>query len=94
MDGGIKVGDNLVIDGFDNSLFRVITHIHSDHVVSLDKSVSVGSNLMGTALTIEWLKVLKNLPNNFKLIPLNYGQKVKINDMELELVKACHIPGM
>jgi len=93
VDGGVKVGNNLVIDGFDNSLFRVITHIHSDHVISLDRSISIGSNLMGTALTIEWLKVLKSLPNNYKLIPLNYEQKVKINDMKLELVKTCHIPG-
>ncbi|OYT49043.1 MAG: exonuclease [Desulfurococcales archaeon ex4484_42] len=93
IDGGIKVGNDIVIDGFDSSLFRVITHIHSDHVVSLDRSVSIGSKLIGTALTIEWLKILKSLPNNYKLTSLDYGEKIKINDMRLELIKACHIPG-
>lgn len=93
IDGGIKVGNDIVIDGFDSSLFRVITHIHSDHVISLDRSVSIGSKLIGTALTIEWLKILKSLPNNYKLTSLDYGEKIKINDMRLELIKACHIPG-
>lgn len=92
-DGGIKVGDNLIIDGFDKVPYRVVTHIHSDHTVGLEKSLLIRSSIIATPLTIEWLKALDYKIPKINEIKLPYGGELRINDMKLTLQKTLHIPG-
>ncbi len=93
-DGGIKVGNAIVIDGHsDSSNLRVVTHIHSDHIIYLDKSLSIGLKLLATPLTLEWLRELNFIINENDHIALDYNNEVKIDNLKLKLIKAKHIPG-
>ena len=92
-DGGVKVGEKLIIDGHDRVPYRIVTHIHSDHTIGLEKSIVSKSTLVATPLTMEWLKALGyNIRRNQEL-SLNYGEEVRIGNLTVTLQKTLHIPG-
>ncbi len=91
--GGILVGSDVVIDGHEDFLPRVVTHIHSDHIRGLENTLSNNQKIISTPLTAEWLKACGyKIPEN-SLLSLRYGEKVKFKEYLLLLDKAEHIPG-
>lgn len=91
--GAVLINKLLSIDGHENSISRVVTHAHSDHIRDLDKSLTTCKNLVGTPLTLDWLVELGyKIPRDYS-IRLDYGSRVSIGELKLELVKTLHIPG-
>ncbi|MCS7099155.1 MAG: MBL fold metallo-hydrolase, partial [Sulfolobales archaeon] len=92
--GAISILDEVVIDGHRSvsSRARVVTHIHSDHIVNLMPSIGSSYRLIGTHVTLSWLPVL-GYPVMASSIYLSYGTRIKVGSVRLELVKSHHIPG-
>jgi len=91
--GAVLINKLLSIDGHENSISRVVTHAHSDHIRDLDKSLTTCKNLVGTPLTLDWLVELGyKIPRDYS-IRLDYGSRISIGELKLELVKTLHIPG-
>ncbi|WP_440059187.1 MBL fold metallo-hydrolase [Thermogladius sp. 4427co] len=95
----IVVGKYYAIDGFDNKPIRVVTHIHSDHLIGLGKSVIASNYIIGTPLTLDMIEVLDYLSDESidifraKKKPLNYGEKFYYNNSTLSLIENEHIFG-
>lgn len=91
--GGISLFKELIIDGHEDFMPRVVTHIHSDHTVSIKKSLQNSPLIIGTPLTMEWLKLMGfRVPNNSS-VPLDYGSSIRLDSGRLTLERAVHIPG-
>ncbi|PUA33315.1 MAG: hypothetical protein B7O98_02480 [Zestosphaera tikiterensis] len=91
--GGILIDADVVIDGHEDFLPRVVTHIHSDHIRGLENTLNNKQKIVSTPLTAEWLKAYGyKIPEN-SLISLRYGEKVELEGYSLLLDKAEHIPG-
>ncbi|MEM1622703.1 MAG: MBL fold metallo-hydrolase RNA specificity domain-containing protein [Sulfolobales archaeon] len=92
-DGAIIVSNSIVIDGHGDvpTRVRVVTHVHSDHTVNLASSVRNSYRILGTHVTLSWLPVLGHSVGNST--QLDYGSRVKVGDLCVELVKSHHIPG-
>lgn len=92
--GAISVSGDVVIDGHSSvrSRARVVTHIHSDHIVNLASSIRSSYRVVGTPITLDWLSVLGySIGSNS--IKLDYGSRTRIGSTLIELVKSHHIPG-
>ncbi|MCS7112097.1 MAG: MBL fold metallo-hydrolase [Ignisphaera sp.] len=92
--GAIEFPYRICIDGHGNGcLTRVVTHIHADHTLHLDKSIVMSRRIIGTPITIELLNVLGyNIPS-VKAVMLNYGDAVSFEGAKLRFEIAQHIPG-
>ncbi len=92
--GAILLGDNTSIDGHEpGRSTRVVTHIHSDHVTGLRKSIKECSMVVATPITHEMLRVLGYRVPEPKKLPLEYGVTVSIDGEKLTLLRSNHIPG-
>ncbi|RLG77369.1 MAG: hypothetical protein DRO14_02400 [Thermoprotei archaeon] len=91
--GGVVAKQYVVVDGHEKLSLRIATHAHSDHLVSLNKSVSSGVTIVGTALTLEWIRAMGYRVPERLLKPVEYGNLIKVGDVKVTLEKACHIPG-
>lgn len=87
------------MDGPEKRPARVITHAHSDHLIGLDQSLQYSSMIIATPITIELTMELYKLSTTEKVlfkqkaVPLQYNQKINVNDEELVLLYANHIMG-
>lgn len=92
--GAIEFPYKICIDGHgDGCLTRVVTHIHADHTLHLDKSIIASRYIVGTPITIELLNALGyNIPF-IKAVLLNYGEIIPFDKAKLKLEIAQHIPG-
>lgn len=93
-DGAIVIANRIVIDGHSNvsDKVRIVTHVHSDHTVNLSTSIKSNYKLIGTQITLGWLPIL-GYPVNSNSLELNYGSRIRIGDLSLELIRSHHIPG-
>ncbi len=91
--GGIKVSESVIIDGHEDGLPRVVTHAHSDHTKYLGRSSRKSPMIVGTPITLEWLRVLGYKLSDAVLRPLNYGEILNFKSGKIYLEKAFHIPG-
>lgn len=95
--GAILFPYNVCIDGHENGcLYRFVTHIHSDHIVDLDRSIAYSKLVIGTPITIDLLKVMGFALPNTKALALSYGQSVDLGVRtyaRLSVFQADHIPG-
>lgn len=93
-DGAIVVSGDVVIDGHSDVLTksRIVTHIHSDHIVNLASSIRGSYRILGTQITLSWLSVLGYSIGNGSVL-LDYGSRVKVGEVIVELIKSHHIPG-
>jgi putative mRNA 3-end processing factor len=92
-DGGISVAGSVVIDGHSNvsQRVRVVTHIHSDHTVNLQESISSSYRLVATQLTLSWLQVFGYSATNY--LSLEAGDSIRLGDLRLRFLRSLHIPG-
>lgn len=95
----VLLGKNFTIDGPEKRPARIITHAHSDHLIGLDQSLQYSSMIIATPITIELTMELYKLSTTEKIlfkqkaVPLQYNQRISVNDEELELLYANHIIG-
>ena len=92
--GAIIVDGVLSIDGFsETSMFHGVTHIHSDHIRGLRKSISKRKTIIATPITIGMLEALGYPINRSRVVELDYGEKYEYNDFAIRLERTNHIPG-
>ncbi len=91
--GGIVINSSAVIDGHEDNLPRIVTHIHSDHTRYLMRSARKSPYIVGTPITLEWLLALGARVNEEKLRPLEVGDILQLSDSSIEFRKSMHIPG-
>lgn len=93
--GAIVFPNNICIDGHHNGcLYRVVTHIHADHTIHIDRSITASKYIIASPITLEMLLALGyNIPKP-KSFKLNYDEIIDFYDgSKLRFVKAEHIPG-
>jgi len=98
--GAIVVGKNFEIDGFSNKPFRVVTHIHSDHIIGLEDSIKYSRGIIATPATHDLLIALNYIGNHKRLslyktkrMDLDYYERREINDETIVLYPTTHILG-
>ena len=86
--------DIVSIDGFySESLVRIVTHAHKDHLYGLRDSIRKNPLIAMTKATYDILTALGYRIPKEKTLTLNYNQEFKIGDLTLSLHKAKHIVG-
>lgn len=95
--GAIIFPYGLCVDGHEvGCIYRFVTHIHADHIIDLEKSITFGKLVIGTPITIDLLKVLGyNMPR-IKSLAVDYKQGIDLDVQKyakLKIFKADHIPG-
>ncbi len=91
--GAILLGENFTVDGHYNRPIRVVTHIHSDHIVGLERSLRECMLIIGTDYTMELLDIMGYRIPDVKKLPLSYGKPVNIMGERITLIKSRHIVG-
>ncbi len=91
--GGILLGKNIVADGPADRIVRVVTHIHSDHIIGLRYNIRRSLYIISTPTTHEMLNVLGYKIPHEKVLAIEYGRSVLIDDEKVTLLKARHIAG-
>lgn len=93
--GAVVFPGGVCVDGHENGcIHRFVTHIHADHVIDLDRSVVYSKQIIATPITIELLKVMGRQIPTAKVLPIEYGKTVELNEKTvLRVAMADHIPG-
>jgi len=92
--GAVLLGETSTIDGHEQGrTIRVVTHIHSDHVLDLRRSIRECGMVVATPITHEMLRVLGYRIPPFKSVPVEYGNTLNIDGEKLTLLRSNHIPG-
>ncbi len=94
-EGAIVLGPVCVDGHVDKCVVRVVTHIHQDHLINLDKSIRVCRKVVATIITHELLEELGFSIPKKKRIALNYGEELDevCDGVSIRLEYAHHIPG-
>lgn len=92
--GAILLAPHICVDGHDfRCRVRVVTHIHSDHLMDLEKSIATSNLIIATPITMDLLEILGyNIPQR-KRVALNYRTTLSLDNYRIELVYAHHIAG-
>ncbi len=88
--GAIRVG-SVCIDGHsEECMFRVVTHVHMDHILGLEKSVSRCRAVIATPITMDLLLELGyNIPASKRLV-LDYDTPAKLDGDTIIMLKYAH----
>jgi len=94
--GAVLLGKYVACDGFDkNRPLRVVTHVHSDHLLGLRQSLRKCETVVMTPATRDLIDVMRSplflMRGNVKT--LDYGETFVYNDERLTLHLADHILG-
>ncbi|MEM0365548.1 MAG: MBL fold metallo-hydrolase [Acidilobaceae archaeon] len=91
--GAILLGSNFTVDGHSSRPVRIVTHIHADHILELEKSIRECTLVAGTSYTLEILDILGYKIPMDKMLSLDYWKPIEILGEALTLVPARHIVG-
>ncbi|MEM4484415.1 MAG: MBL fold metallo-hydrolase [Sulfolobales archaeon] len=91
--GGVVINNKIVADGFENTKYRFISHAHSDHTLDLGLSIRSSQIIYAHKATFEILEVLEDGVPRYLRNPMNYGDRICIDDDCIEIVEARHILG-
>ena len=86
--GAVLLGKNVACDAFAERKVRIVTHAHSDHMLGLERSLKYGK-VYATPATAELIKLFKGK----RVSVLDYNERLKIEDEQVELFDAGHIIG-
>jgi len=93
--GAVVIGP-ICVDGHRSKcLIRVVTHIHQDHTVGLERSSRECRYVVATPITHELLDELGFMIPRRKRVELGYGSTLQVLDagVRIRLEYAHHIPG-
>jgi putative mRNA 3-end processing factor len=94
--GAILLGKYVACDSFHETRpLRVVTHVHADHILGLERSLKSCEQVLMTAATKDLIKVIKphHLMEDRNVKTLDYGERFLYDDEELTLHPADHILG-
>ena len=92
--GAIVFPYSICIDGHEEKcLIRIVTHIHSDHLLDLNKSISYSKFITATPITMDLLEILGFRFPLHKRLPLDYRSCIELEDAKLCFEYAHHIAG-
>ena len=93
--GAIQLFKKVCVDGHNiGCIARVVTHIHSDHLLQISNSINLCKQVIGTHITLDSLEVLGYRIPKHKRVALNYGEVIAVDDQyKVSLEYAEHIPG-
>ncbi len=92
--GAIVFSDIVCVDGHSNLCrYRIVTHIHYDHILDIDRSIARCRYIIATPITFDLLECLGYTMPRIKKRSLNYGEQLDIGSARIRLVYAEHIPG-
>ncbi len=91
--GAVLLGSTVAVDGPHGRPIRVVSHIHSDHLVGLRESARKAELIVATPATLEMLVELGYRIPIHKRKPLAYGEPLAYMDDTLTLHRARHIVG-
>lgn len=95
----ILVGRHYAIDGYAPKPVRIVTHIHSDHVLGLEASARDSVYIVGTPLTLDLIEAIGRLGDgaaslfSIKKRPVNYGEQLTYQGTRVTLIECDHVPG-
>jgi len=95
----ISIGKYYAVDGFSAKPIRVVTHIHSDHLMGLKDSLRFSSFIVGTPLTLDLIEEIALQDSETRDLfkakkkPLNYGEKLEFYDSSLTPLENDHTFG-
>ncbi|MCX8195969.1 MAG: MBL fold metallo-hydrolase [Acidilobaceae archaeon] len=92
-EGAILLGKNFAVDAHAERPIRVVTHIHADHIIGLERSLEESLLLLATDFTMELLEILGYYVPPEKRLALSYQKRLRIMDEEVTLERARHIVG-
>lgn len=94
-DGAVLLGKNFVCDAHADRPVRVLTHVHSDHIMGLRESLEVCEKVIMTSATKRLLELLYEgkFENLGEVITLDYGETFQYEGETVTLYKAQHILG-
>jgi Predicted exonuclease of the beta-lactamase fold involved in RNA processing len=91
--GAVLLGENFTVDGHYPRPVRVVTHIHSDHILGLERSVRECMLVTGTSYTMDLLEIMGYRVPESRKLPLDYGKPVEILGERVTLIRSRHIVG-
>ncbi len=94
-DGAVLLGKNFVCDEHADRPVRVLTHVHSDHIGGLRKSLKDCEKVVMTSRSRDLLDLLyeDRFEDLDEVITLDYGESFQYDGEKLTLHKAHHILG-
>ncbi|MEM4474816.1 MAG: MBL fold metallo-hydrolase [Fervidicoccaceae archaeon] len=92
--GAVVLGRAVEVDGYAGRPYRVVTHIHRDHLRGLPESRRAAAAILATEATVEMLEALGHrLPRN-RTLSLALGRSLELPSGErLTLVSSRHVIG-
>jgi|Deesub1362B_J571_1020462.scaffolds.fasta_scaffold00641_15 putative mRNA 3-end processing factor len=93
--GAILLGKNVVCDAHVKRPVRVVTHIHWDHIMGLERSSQECEYILMTPLSFDLIKILKgkDLDRGEKIKTLNYNEEFFYKGEKIIFFPAGHIFG-
>lgn len=94
--GAILLGKYVACDAYHETRpLRVVTHVHADHLLGLQRSLKNCEQVLMTAATKDLIKVIKSSTSldNGKVKTLGYGEPFLYDDERLTLYPADHVLG-
>ncbi len=92
--GAILLGEHVGVDGYaPNLLARVTTHIHSDHIKGLRKSLREIAVHIATTLTHDLLSAMGYRVPPDKRVDASYNSRLRVDSTTVRLLPANHVPG-
>jgi putative mRNA 3-end processing factor len=94
--GAILLGKYVACDSFHETRpLRVVTHVHADHILGLERSLKSCEQVLMTAATRDLIKVIKSphLMHDGNVKTLDYEERFLYGDEQLTLHPADHILG-
>lgn len=91
--GAVLLGRSTAADGPTGRPIRVVTHIHSDHILGLGVSKRRSRLIVATPATMDMLEALGHRIPGPKRRPVGYGEALEFEGEKVVLHRARHVFG-
>ncbi len=91
--GAVLLGKAFAVDGHADRPVRVVTHIHTDHIIGLRESILFCDLIIATPATHDMLAEIGYRVPEEKRLSLSYHSPLIFSGETLTLIPSRHIPG-
>ncbi|MCS7107067.1 MAG: MBL fold metallo-hydrolase [Acidilobaceae archaeon] len=92
-EGAVLLGRNFAVDAHAPRPIRIVTHIHADHIVELERSYRESLLVVATEYTMELLEILGHYAPETKRVQMSYNKPIEMMGEIVTLLPARHIVG-